>query len=65
MSILDDVTADAAKAAAVAAVASQIIEALLDLVGPEIARNMLDDGAVKRQEAIANAAEDLKFPPSP
>ena len=47
---------DAINAARIAA------DLLLALVPAPVARQLLDDAAVRRSNAIATAAEDVKFP---
>lgn len=46
----------------VAEVVLKLVSWLIDLVGHESAKQLLDAEAIKRQEALADAAEDLKFP---
>lgn len=41
--------------------ATKMAAMLLDLVPAPVARQLIDDAAVRRANAIANAAEDLKF----
>lgn len=43
--------------------AIKLLELALDLVPVEVLRAKLDDAAVRRQNAIANALEDAKFGP--
>ena len=39
-----------------------LVDLILSLVPHEVAKQMLDDAAVRRQNAIADAAELAKFP---
>lgn len=38
-----------------------LVDVILSLVPHEVAKQMLDDAAVRRQNAIADAAEEAKF----
>lgn len=45
--------------------AMRLMELALDLAPVEVLRAKLDDAAVRRQNAIADLAEDVKFGPKP
>lgn len=39
-----------------------LVDLLLDLVPPPVARQLLDEAAIRRANAVADAAEAVKFP---
>jgi hypothetical protein len=42
-----------------------LLDLVLDLVPAPVARQLLDEAAVKRANAVADAAEAVKFGPKP